>query len=114
MFPLWLTIIIACMVVLCIKVSGFKLELALSCELSLSSTELYCVWGEWTPCSNTCGEGTKARWRKCLQDDSVKSRCVGSTLETKSCGNIIISNDIMIIIILYVLRSKVISLYGSV
>uniref|UniRef100_A0A5S6QYL3 Peptidase M12B domain-containing protein n=1 Tax=Trichuris muris TaxID=70415 RepID=A0A5S6QYL3_TRIMR len=41
---------------------------------------LWSSWGEWTPCSTTCGTGARARYRKC-----IIGNCPGSYNEVQQC-----------------------------
>ncbi|XP_071110592.1 uncharacterized protein [Haliotis cracherodii] len=41
-------------------------------------------WGQWTPCSSTCGHGHQMRSRTCLTS-SEKVHCEGSTSDMKDC-----------------------------
>lgn len=44
-------------------------------------------WGEWLPCSETCGGGIRSRFRQCLaSDDEGRSLCYGSSIEQEYCG----------------------------
>lgn len=44
-------------------------------------------WGEWTPCSRTCGIGRKARSRNCScsNENVIYMDCKGELLEIENC-----------------------------
>ena len=46
-------------------------------------------WGPWQRCSETCGEGTKERYRRCDQPRAQYGgrECVGSETQRTSCKN---------------------------
>lgn len=60
---------------LCLNVSGFA-----------PSGEWGC-WSDWSPCSVSCGVGTRLRSRKCLSmgDDFNGNGCDGSSVEYDEC-----------------------------
>ena len=39
-------------------------------------------WDPWSPCTTTCGDGSRRRWRAC----SVDGACLGDYLEKKNCN----------------------------
>ena len=41
------------------------------------------LWTEWSTCTHTCGNGTKKRTRKCLEDNCQESKLE----ETESCNH---------------------------
>ncbi|XP_071810115.1 properdin-like [Asterias amurensis] len=44
-------------------------------------------WGEWTPCSVSCGEGTMQRQRECIcMSPGNKTCCNGQNVEEKLCN----------------------------
>ncbi|CAF1679281.1 unnamed protein product [Rotaria magnacalcarata] len=47
------------------------------------------TWGSWTiwaPCSGTCGNGTRSRFRNCSGEYNGGNPCVGSTLQYDTCN----------------------------
>ena len=46
------------------------------------------TWGEWTPCSKTCGKGTKKRSRSCASKPIQNGGfpCKGPKTEWKMCN----------------------------
>ena len=59
--------------------------------LDLSKTyQVDCEWstyGEWSPCSNTCGRGEKSRRRQVEVPASNKGKaCEGEATETETCN----------------------------
>ncbi|XP_078513381.1 thrombospondin type-1 domain-containing protein 1 [Lissotriton helveticus] len=44
------------------------------------------VWESWNPCSVTCGDGVRDRYRKCLTSSSFKPGCVGPHTEVSLCS----------------------------
>ena len=46
-------------------------------------------WGQWQPCTATCGGGTKERTRaEAVQAANVGIACQGSSIETSNCNQI--------------------------
>ncbi|XP_076821334.1 complement receptor type 1-like [Clavelina lepadiformis] len=43
-------------------------------------------WGGWTPCSVTCGEGNRRRWRVCGRYGRTGGACQGSSSEVERCS----------------------------
>ncbi|KAJ1114478.1 hypothetical protein NDU88_002715 [Pleurodeles waltl] len=44
------------------------------------------VWQSWNPCSVTCGDGVRDRYRKCLTSSTFKPGCVGPQTEVSLCS----------------------------
>lgn len=44
-------------------------------------------WGEWSPCSESCGEGVRSRSRTCEKDPDCPNDddCDGGDEETEKC-----------------------------
>ena len=41
---------------------------------------------EWTECSTTCGEGSRARRRVCrISDEDARATCTGPLIQIESC-----------------------------
>ena len=45
-------------------------------------------WGEWGPCSVTCGGGTQERTRNCETPQHGGNDCEGENNESQICGEI--------------------------
>ncbi|XP_028403037.1 uncharacterized protein LOC114525804 isoform X2 [Dendronephthya gigantea] len=59
-------------------------ELIQDCEIiGCQGDGSYTDWSSWTPCSVTCGSGTKLKTRHCLNESG--SGCTGPTSETLEC-----------------------------
>ncbi|XP_076821867.1 sushi, von Willebrand factor type A, EGF and pentraxin domain-containing protein 1-like isoform X1 [Clavelina lepadiformis] len=76
---------------------GFDLEGAIrsSCQASGSWNNdppncylpgVWKTWGGWTPCSVTCGEGNRRRWRVCGRYGRTGGACLGSSLQDEGCS----------------------------
>ncbi|XP_078334076.1 ectin-like [Crassostrea virginica] len=44
------------------------------------------VWGDWTPCSVTCGSGSRVRSRACIPPQNGGQDCHGLTYEMSKCS----------------------------
>ena len=55
------------------------------------SVPVDCQWGDWSEysaCSETCGDGTKTRWRnKAVHAKNGGEECSGQSQETVTCNN---------------------------
>ena len=52
--------------------------------------QLWGVWGSWSECSQTCGNGTKVRARDCYTPAQFRvdpGNCFGEEEEITSCNN---------------------------
>ncbi|XP_028403035.1 uncharacterized protein LOC114525803 isoform X3 [Dendronephthya gigantea] len=59
-------------------------QLIRECEMATcQGDDSYTDWSSWTPCSVTCGPGTKSKTRHCL--DKSGSGCTGPASETLQC-----------------------------
>uniref|UniRef100_H2MDX8 Hemicentin 2 n=1 Tax=Oryzias latipes TaxID=8090 RepID=H2MDX8_ORYLA len=47
----------------------------------------YSLWGEWSPCSSSCGEGLQERVRSCSNPEPANGGrpCSGPSVDTKKC-----------------------------
>ncbi|XP_069818564.1 ADAMTS-like protein 5 isoform X3 [Dendropsophus ebraccatus] len=57
-----------------------------------STSGVWTVWGPWTGCSSSCGEGVTLRTRKC-QKDNIASACAGEQWQYKSCQSMLCPAD---------------------
>ncbi|OCT95984.1 thrombospondin type-1 domain-containing protein 1 [Xenopus laevis] len=48
--------------------------------------ESWGLWQSWSPCSVTCGDGERERFRECLTTSSEKPACKGRPKETSLCS----------------------------
>ncbi|NXS59240.1 THSD1 protein, partial [Brachypteracias leptosomus] len=56
------------------------------CMMIQRSMETWSLWQPWSPCSVTCGDGVRERFRECLTSLPAKPGCAGSPLETSLCS----------------------------
>ena len=42
-------------------------------------------WGQWSRCSDTCGNGTRTHQRTCLYGEVGDEGCMGSNVESEGC-----------------------------
>jgi hypothetical protein len=48
-------------------------------------TGVWEIWGNWSACSITCGEGVKTRQRTCMSGDVRE--CEGNDTDTSTCSD---------------------------
>ena len=48
--------------------------------------DVFTEWGDWTPCTRSCGGGTRARRRECALTLDGVPNCKGATLESEDCN----------------------------
>ncbi|XP_066460791.1 ADAMTS-like protein 5 isoform X2 [Eleutherodactylus coqui] len=53
-----------------------------------STSGVWALWGAWTGCSSSCGEGVTLRYRKC-QRDNIEVTCAGEQRQYKSCQSVL-------------------------
>ncbi|XP_068038204.1 thrombospondin type-1 domain-containing protein 1 isoform X1 [Anomalospiza imberbis] len=56
------------------------------CILIQRNMETWSRWQPWSPCSVTCGDGVRERFRECLTSSPAKPGCAGSPRETSLCS----------------------------
>ncbi|XP_035398490.1 thrombospondin type-1 domain-containing protein 1 isoform X1 [Cygnus atratus] len=56
------------------------------CMMIQRNMETWSLWQPWSPCSVTCGDGVRERFRECLTSSPAKPGCAGSAKETSSCS----------------------------
>lgn len=56
------------------------------CMMIQRNMETWSLWQPWSPCSVTCGDGVRERFRECLTSSPAKPGCAGSPKETSSCS----------------------------
>ena len=54
------------------------------CEMG--GCPFYLRWSEWSPCSATCGESSRARVRECK--NSFNGQCIGPPSQTEKCEDV--------------------------
>ncbi|XP_041359749.1 SCO-spondin-like isoform X3 [Gigantopelta aegis] len=56
------------------------------CTLPLCPVDgVWMTWESWSPCSETCGEGTQTRSRSCKGPFHGGRECLGSQMQTQAC-----------------------------
>ena len=50
-------------------------------------------WTEWTPCTKSCGTGSKSRERECVVEKGAATGCVGEPRETASCNTQVVESN---------------------
>ena len=78
-------------VLLTLTMLYLPLVLTLATGLTLYSTEkgVWVNWGEWQPCSVSCGEGLNERRRECHSASGQNNnavQCIGKSVEHMPCG----------------------------
>ncbi|XP_062474901.1 thrombospondin type-1 domain-containing protein 1 [Pezoporus occidentalis] len=56
------------------------------CMMIQRNMDTWSLWQPWSPCSVTCGDGVRQRFRECITSSSAKSGCAGSPSETSLCS----------------------------
>ncbi|XP_068786020.1 thrombospondin type-1 domain-containing protein 1 [Struthio camelus] len=56
------------------------------CMMIQRNMETWSLWQPWSPCSVTCGDGVRERFRECLTSWPAKPGCAGSPKETSLCS----------------------------
>ncbi|KAM3677399.1 thrombospondin type-1 domain-containing protein 1 isoform 1-T3 [Ammospiza maritima maritima] len=56
------------------------------CILIQRNMETWSRWQPWSPCSVSCGDGIRERFRECLSSSPAKPGCAGSPRETSLCS----------------------------
>uniref|UniRef100_A0A4W3KEI5 Thrombospondin type 1 domain containing 1 n=1 Tax=Callorhinchus milii TaxID=7868 RepID=A0A4W3KEI5_CALMI len=59
---------------------------AKSCVTLQIDAERWTVWLSWSPCSVTCGDGTRERYRQCISPSSGNVKCTGENKEVSHCS----------------------------
>ncbi|KAM4795399.1 thrombospondin type-1 domain-containing protein 1 [Rhinophrynus dorsalis] len=59
---------------------------AKECVAIRREIETWGLWQSWSPCSATCGDGQRERYRECLTTSTTKPGCNGSPKETSFCS----------------------------
>ena len=54
--------------------------------LELESTGGWGSWSSFSPCSSTCGGGTRTRTRECKDSTDGGAECPGESSETEACN----------------------------
>ncbi|XP_021232656.1 thrombospondin type-1 domain-containing protein 1 isoform X1 [Numida meleagris] len=56
------------------------------CMMIQRNMETWSSWQPWSPCSVTCGDGVRERFRECLTSSPTEPGCAGSPKETSLCS----------------------------
>merc|ERR1712126_365321 len=56
------------------------------------SCSVDCQWGEWSPCSVTCGQGKQTRRRSKSHEKYGGVECDGESLDTEVCNQVSCDN----------------------
>ncbi|KFO88504.1 Thrombospondin type-1 domain-containing protein 1, partial [Buceros rhinoceros silvestris] len=56
------------------------------CTMIQRNMETWSLWQPWSPCSVTCGDGVRERFRECLTSSLTNPGCAGSPRETSLCS----------------------------
>ncbi|XP_068529889.1 thrombospondin type-1 domain-containing protein 1 [Anas acuta] len=56
------------------------------CMMIQRNMETWSLWQPWSPCSVTCGDGVRERFRECLTSSPANPGCAGPPRETSSCS----------------------------
>lgn len=63
---------------------GFKTSLLV---VVIAVDGAWSVWGDWSPCTTTCGGGTSMRTRYCVEPVDGGAQCQGDFTEERICSN---------------------------
>ncbi|XP_075055151.1 thrombospondin type-1 domain-containing protein 1 [Mixophyes fleayi] len=66
--------------------SSYSAPRAKQCVEMRREIETWSLWQPWSPCSTTCGNGHRQRYRTCLSVSPVNPLCSESTKETSLCS----------------------------
>ena len=55
-------------------------------SLELESTGGWGSWSSFSPCSSTCGGGTRTRTRECKDSANEGAECPGDSSQTETCN----------------------------
>ncbi|XP_010218005.1 PREDICTED: thrombospondin type-1 domain-containing protein 1 [Tinamus guttatus] len=56
------------------------------CMMIQRNMETWSAWQPWSPCSATCGDGVRERFRECLTSRPARPGCAGAPRETSTCS----------------------------
>ncbi|KAM3933224.1 thrombospondin type-1 domain-containing protein 1 [Leptodactylus fuscus] len=65
---------------------SFSAPRAKQCVEIRREIETWSLWQPWSPCSVTCGDGHRERYRSCLSSSPANAQCQGNTKETSLCS----------------------------
>ena len=64
-----------------------KTSISFDCNLFITVDGAYTPWSDWSLCSNSCGNGTKVRYRTCSNPAPANNGqdCIGGPIQTENC-----------------------------
>ncbi|XP_069615002.1 thrombospondin type-1 domain-containing protein 1 [Ranitomeya imitator] len=65
---------------------SYSVPRAKQCVEIRREIETWSLWQSWSPCSVTCGDGHRERYRSCLSSSPVNAQCNGNTKERSLCS----------------------------